>query len=292
MKPAPFVLHRPQSLEAAVSLLAEYHEEGGLVLAGGQSLIPMMALRVAYPPHLIDINDVEGLDDVKTVDNRLLIGATVRHARFQRPIVPDCLGDLLCGVSHHIAHYPIRHRGTFCGSLAHADPSSEWCLVAATLDAEIRLISLGGQRNVPARDFFAGAMTTVREPDEIIVEVTLPLLGTASTYGFYEFNRRAGDFAIGMCLTTFELRDGKMRDVRLAIGGIEENPRRLAGVEAALEGAAPSVEALADAAALASGAVDPMEDATTTADYRRDLTGVVVSRALNAATARAASGGH
>ena len=286
MKPAPFVLHRPQSLEAAVSLLDQYHQEGGLVLAGGQSLIPMMALRVAYPPHLIDINAVQGLDRISTVDGRLVIGATVRHICFQRPVVPGVLGYLLSEACHHIGHYPIRNRGTFCGSLAHADPSSEWCLVATALNAEIRLVSVESDRRVPACEFFAGAMTTVRQSNEIIVEASLPVLSGSSTFGFYEFNRRAGDFALGMCLATFDIRDGKMRQTRVAIGGIEENPRRLADVEAALENVAPEAEIFAHAAALASNAVDPMEDATTTAEYRRDLTAVVVRRALQSAIAR------
>jgi len=285
MKSAPFVLHRPRSLAAAISLLSQYHEEGGLVLAGGQSLIPMMALRVAYPPHLIDINTVEGLDRVATTDDRLVIGATVRHVCFQRPVVSGTLGNLLSEVSRHIGHYPIRNRGTFCGSIAHADPSSEWCLVAITLDAEIRLVSAAADRSVPAREFFSGAMATVRRSNEIIVEVTLPILGGSSTFGFYEFNRRAGDFAIGMCLVTFDLRGGKMHHTRVAIGGIEESPRRLPDVEMALENAAPKAETFAKAAALASNEVDPMEDATTSAEYRRGLTAVVVRRALESAIA-------
>ena len=283
MKSAPFVLHRPRSLEAAVSLLSQYHEEGGLVLAGGQSLIPMMALRVVYPPHLIDINAVEGLDRLATTEGRLVIGATVRHVCFQRPVVPGTLGNLLSEVSRYIGHYPIRNRGTFCGSLAHADPSSEWCLVAIALDADIRLVSAQDDRRVPAREFFSGPMATVRRPDEIIVEATSPVHTASSTYGFYEFSRRAGDFALGMCLVTFDVRGGRMHHARVAIGGIEESPRRLPDVEAALEDAAPSAETFATAAALASNGVNPMEDVTTSAEYRRDLTAVVVRRALEAA---------
>ncbi|MBN9065058.1 MAG: FAD binding domain-containing protein, partial [Rhizobiales bacterium] len=147
MKAAPFTLHRPTTIDEATALLADVAEEGGLVLAGGQSLMPMMALRVAYPPHLVDINAIDTLSRISVADDMLSIGATVRHAAFHRPL-PETgvLGRLLSTVVRHIAHYPIRQRGTFCGSLAHADPASEWCLVAATLDATIVLKSASGTR--------------------------------------------------------------------------------------------------------------------------------------------------
>jgi carbon-monoxide dehydrogenase medium subunit len=289
MKPAPFILHRPKTKEEAVTLLAELGDEGGLVLAGGQSLVPMMALRVAYPPHLVDINGVSEFANLSTEGGRLSIGATIRHARFHRPVEAGCLGELLATVSRHIAHYPIRQRGTFCGSLAHADPASEWCLVARTLDAGIHLASAAGERVVPAEAFFEGAMTTVRNADEILVRATLPILPAGTTFGFYEFNRRAGDFALGMSLVTFGIKDGRMMDVRVGVGGIEENPRRVGPAEAALEGQEPTTEAFEAAAAAAAGDVDPMEDASTSAEYRRDLCAVVVRRALQAALARAAS---
>jgi carbon-monoxide dehydrogenase medium subunit len=188
-------------------------------------------------------------------------------------------------VSRHIAHYPIRMRGTFCGSLAHADPASEWCLVAATLDAEIHLINANGTRMVAARDFFTGAMSTSREADELMVEARLPLLSGQTAFGFYEFNRRGGDFALGMSLATFELRDGRMADVRVGIGGIEEMPGRLDTVEALLEGEAPDDSLFEAAGKAAADVVDPLEDPLTSADYRRDLTAVVVRRALQAADA-------
>ncbi|MEX0405916.1 FAD binding domain-containing protein [Aquibium sp. LZ166] len=286
MKPAPFVLHRPKTLDEALAALAENHEDGGLVLAGGQSLVPMMALRVAYPPHLVDINGVEGLSRLEVEDGRLVIGATVRHAAFHRPVIEGCLGELLADVSRSIAHYPIRKRGTFCGSLAHADPASEWCLVAVTLGAELALASTGGRRTLDAADYLVGAMSTARESDEILLEVRLPLLPPSSTFGFYEFSRRAGDFAIGMSLVSYRIDAGRMRDVRIGLGGIEEISHRMKAAEAVLEGQAPGTEMFAEAAAVAQGNVDPMDDATTSAQYRRDLTGVVIRRALGAALAR------
>jgi carbon-monoxide dehydrogenase medium subunit len=289
MKPAPFTLHSPKTIEDAVAQLAEFADEGGLVLAGGQSLVPMMALRVAYPPHLVDINGIESLRHVRVEEGHLVIGATVRHARFHRPVEDGCLGALLAAVSRNIAHYPIRHRGTFCGSLAHSDPSSEWCLVTRTLDGEMELSSQTGKRVVAAADYFLGAMTTAREPEEILTQVRLPLLPAGSVFGFYEFNRRAGDFAIGMCLAVLELREGVMRNVRIGVGGIEECPRRFAEAEEILEGKKPDEAVINEAAEAAAQAADPLEDAATSAQYRRDLAAVVIRRALNMALASPAA---
>lgn len=288
MKAAPFTLHRPKTLEEAVSILSEVAEDGGLVIAGGQSLTPMMALRVAYPPHLVDINGVQGLDALTVSEDQLVIGATVRHARFHRPVEPGALGRLLSQVVTNIAHYPIRQRGTFCGSLAHADPASEWCLVATTLGATLRLVSASGERLVAAEDFIDGAMTTSREPDEVVAEARLPLLPPNTRFGFYEFNRRAGDFALGMALVAYEWDGAVIRNARVGLGGIEEKARRITAAEEALEGREPGADAFAAAAAATIGDVDAMEDATTSQEYRRDLAGVVVRRALEASTANQA----
>ncbi|MGI9386530.1 MAG: FAD binding domain-containing protein [Methyloligellaceae bacterium] len=285
MKPAPFTLHRPKTLEDAAAILADVADEGGLVLAGGQSLVPMMALRAAYPPDLVDINGIAELGSCRSDDGNLVIGATVRHARFHKPIVENRLGRLLATVSRNISHYPIRMRGTFCGSLAHADPASEWCLVSVTLGAELRLVSVQGARSMAANDFIEGVMTTVKEANEIIAEARLPLLSDDTTFGFYEFNRRAGDFALGMSLVTFALEDGLMTNVRVGIGGIEEIPRRVGAAEVLLEGKTPGDDVFDAAGSAAAQDVDPMQDMATSADYRRDLTAVVVRRALEAAHA-------
>lgn len=286
MKPASFELHRPTTLQEALKLLADVSEEGGLVLAGGQSLVPMMALRVAYPPHLVDINGIESLNRIGVDGDELSIGATVRHATFHRPVVDGPLGQLLADVSRHIAHFPIRKRGTFCGSVSHADPASEWCLVTQTLGGRIRLASAEAERELDAADYFLGAMTTAREADEILVEVRLPLLPQSSTFGFYEFNRRAGDFALGMALVTFDVKDGVVTHPRIGIGGIEELPRRIERAEALLEGCPATDETFERIAAAVREEVDPMDDPSTTADYRRNLSGVVVERALSAAAKR------
>jgi len=285
MKSSPFTLHRPTTVEEAVALLAELADDGALVLAGGQSLVPMMALRVAFPPDLVDINGIGALSRIEATDGYLVIGALARHHDFRHAVAPAPLGALLTEVASHIAHYPIRTRGTFCGSLAHCDPASEWCLTAATFDAEIVLQSASGIRRLPASEFLDGAMSTAREAEELLIEARLPLPNPDSRWGFYEFNRRAGDFAIGAALAGYRLDGGLMRDVRVGLGAIEEVPRRIAEAEAALEGREPSQEVFQAAADAASAAVDPMEDYATSADYRRDLAATVILRALRAADA-------
>ena len=166
MKPAPFVRHVPKTVEEATDMLAEFGPQEGRVLAGGQSLVPIMAFRMARPAHLVDINGVAELARLSRVDDTLSIGAVVRHAAFHRPAVNGQMGRLLANVVRHIAHYPIRTRGTFCGSVAHADPASEWCLMATTLSAQMIATSKRGQRAIKADDFFQGIMTTALEEDE------------------------------------------------------------------------------------------------------------------------------
>jgi carbon-monoxide dehydrogenase medium subunit len=146
MKPAPFIHHAPKTLDEALKTLAAVAVEDGRVLAGGQSLVPIMAFRLAKPAHLVDINEVAGLDQIASDGKILSIGACVRHAAFHKSVIDNPLGNLLAHVARHIAHYPIRMRGTFCGSLAHADPASEWCLTAATLDATMVAKSTRGER--------------------------------------------------------------------------------------------------------------------------------------------------
>jgi carbon-monoxide dehydrogenase medium subunit len=280
MKAAPFRYHAPRTIDEAVTLLAEVAPLDGRVLAGGQSLVPIMAFRLTRPAHLVDINGVEALRRLAVEGERLCIGACVRHAAFHRPVVDGPLGQLLSTVVRHIAHHPIRTRGTFCGSVAHADPASEWCTVAAALDAEIVAQSVRGRRVIPAREFFAGIMNTTLAEDELLTEVRLPLLAPGTRFGFYEFNRRAGDFALAMALAAYRVESGRIVEPRLAVGGAEPHARRIADAEAALPGRAPTAESFADAAERAAASVDPMEDAQTTAEYRRDLVRTVARRAL------------
>jgi carbon-monoxide dehydrogenase medium subunit len=285
VKPAPFVYHAPKTLDDALAHLAEFGPQDGRVLAGGQSLIPMMAFRMARPAHLVDINTVAGLDRLAVEDGVLSVGACVRHAAFHRPVVEGPTGALLSHVVRDIAHYPIRLRGTFCGSLAHADPASEWCLTAVTLGAEIVAASRRGRRVIAADDFFAGLMATALAEDELLLEARLPLLAPDTRCGFYEFSRRAGDYALAMALVTFRLVDGVIADPRIGIGGAEAQPRRIAAAEAVLAGRKPDDESFRAAAEAAADAVEPMEDIHADAEFRLDLVRAVTRRALERAQA-------
>jgi carbon-monoxide dehydrogenase medium subunit len=285
MKPASFRYHAPKTVDEAVALLAEVAADDGRILAGGQSLVPTMAFRLARPGHLVDINGVAALNRIAVADGKLIIGACVRHAAFHRPVCDGPLGKLLTDVVRHIAHYPIRNRGTFCGSLAHADPASEWCLVLAALDGEVLAKSARGERVIAARDFFKGIMTTALRDDELLVEARLPMLPGDTRCGFYEFSRRAGDFALAAAVGVYRLDGGKMVEPRLAVGGAEVNPRRIAEAERALDGAAPGDKAFRAAAAAATAAIAPMEDIINSAEFRRDLVLAVTRRALERAAA-------
>lgn len=283
MKPAPFTYYRPTGLDDAVALLAELAPHDGRVLAGGQSLVPIMAFRLARPAHLIDINTIAALGGLAVRDNQLCIGARVRHSAFHRPVDQGPLCQMLATVVRHIAHYPIRLRGTFCGSLAHADPAAEWCAIAATLDAELVALSTAGERRIPARDFFLSAMETALAPDELLVEARLPILPQDTRFGFAEFSRRAGDYALAMALAVFRLDDGMIVKPRIGIGAVEAVPRRIAAAEVVLRGAVPGIEVFEAAAAAAAEAVDPLEDPQTEALYRRELVQAMVYRALTQA---------
>jgi aerobic carbon-monoxide dehydrogenase medium subunit len=285
VKPAPFAYHAPASVEEAVALLGALAAEDGRILAGGQSLVPTMAFRLAKPAHLIDINGIAALEKLTVEDGSLSIGACVRHAAFHRSVVAGPLGRLLASVARHIAHYPIRLRGTFCGSLAHADPASEWCLVATTLGAEMTAMSTRGTRIIAAADFFAGIMTTELAEDELLVAARLPLLSNDIRFGFCEFSRRAGDYAIAMTLATLRLQNGVIVDARVGVGGAEAFARRIPEAEAALAGRPPEAAALRAAAEAAAEAIEPLEDIQADAAYRRDLVRAMTRRSLAQACA-------
>ena len=285
MKPAAFRYHAPGSLNEAVAILAEVAVEDGRVLAGGQSLVPAMAFRLARPRHLVDVNGIAELGRLFVEDHKLVIGACVRHAAFHGSAVKGPLGQLLSCVVPHIAHYPIRTRGTFCGSLAHADPASEWCLVSATLDAEIVARSLRGERSLSADQFFEWIMTTKLAGDEILTQARLPVLPDDTRFGFYEFSRRAGDYAIAMALVVYRVEGSLIVEPRVGVGGAEGRPRRIAEAESALLGRAPTAHTFHSAADAAAAAIDPMQDIHCSADYRRDLVRTVTRRALERAAA-------
>jgi carbon-monoxide dehydrogenase medium subunit len=284
VKPAAFDYFRPASLSEALVLLAK-HKDDCKILAGGQSLVPAMNFRLARPGVLIDINDLGELDYIRADDRELHIGALTRHAAFHRRVVDGPLGALLSRVAGHIAHYPIRQRGTFAGSLAHADPASEWCLVATTLDATVVAKSPRGERAIAIGDFFNGTFSTDLEPDELLAEVRLPALTQGWRTGFYEFSRRAGDFALGMALAALSIEGGIVKEARLGVGGVSDRAIRLDRLEGALVGQPASPDIIEAVAREAWTSVSPVGDIHASPEYRRDLIATAVKRALSEAAA-------
>jgi aerobic carbon-monoxide dehydrogenase medium subunit len=285
MKPVSFRYFAPGTVDDAVHLLAAHGQEGK-ILAGGQSLVPAMNFRLARPASLIDINRIDALDYVRANGGKLRIGALARHARFEAPITGGALGALLPRVARHIGHLPIRSRGTFCGSIAHADPASEWCLLAATLDAELAVVSRSGQRSVRPNEFFVTALTTTLKPDELLTEISLPLLNNAWRTGFAEFSRRAGDYALAMCAAFLRFEDGRIVEARIGLGGATDRPSRIAAAEAVLIGTDGRPDILRETGNIAAETIDPLEDIHASATFRRDLVRAMVRRALDQALTR------
>ena len=283
MKPARFSYHAPTSIDEAVALLAELAPQDGRILAGGQSLVPTMAFRMARPSHLIDINGIADLATVAVSGEVVTIGACVRHAAFESEAGLGLTGVLLRKVVQNIAHYPIRTRGTFCGSIANADPASEWCCVMAALGGVVVLRSLRGARRIAAADFFQGVMATALEEDELVVAAELPMLKAGTRTGFVEFSRRKGDFAIAMALVTYRLESGLIGEPRVAVGGVEPHARRVPQAEDVLVGRAPQTDVFVEAAEAAAAAIDPMQDITNNEEYRRGLIHTLIQRALESA---------
>jgi len=285
MKPVAFRYFAPGTVDEALDLLAA-HGEDGKILAGGQSLVPAMNFRLARPASLIDINRIAALDYVLADGSKLRIGALARHARFETPIANGALSLLLPRVARHIGHLPIRSRGTFCGSIAHADPASEWCLLAATLDAEFIINGRRGRRMVQPDDFFVTALTTTLEPDELMTEIRLPLLNEAWRTGFAEFSRRAGDYALAMGAVFLRFEDDRVVEARIGVGGATDRPLRITAAEAVLTGTDATPDVLREAENIAAETIDPLEDIHASAAFRRDLVRAMVRRALDQALTR------
>ncbi len=282
MKPAPFEYRAPASAEEATKILAETGDDGR-ILAGGQTLVAAMNFRMARPAVLIDINRVGDLDYLHTEGGTLKIGALTRHVAFEQPVVDGPLSAFLPYVAHHIAHLPIRMRGTFAGSCAHADPAAEWCLVARTLDAEMVARSSKGERVILAADFFVSILTTDLADDELLAEIRLPILDDSWRLGFAEFARRAGDFALTMGLAAAKIADGRIVEAKIGIGAVEDRPVRIDAAEQALVGETPSPQLFETVADIAANTVDPTSDLHASATYRRDLTRAMTRRALQQA---------
>jgi carbon-monoxide dehydrogenase medium subunit len=285
MKPAPFEYRSPATVEEALSLLTE-HGDDAQVLAGGQSLLPMMALRLARPAMLVDVGRIAELGAL-SANGGLHVGAGVSQRRVERSATAAEWCPLLHQAVPFIAHPPIRTRGTIGGSLAHADPAAELPAVAAALDAEVVLRGAGGERIVPADAFFLGYLTTARRSDELLVEVRFPELPAGSATAFLEISRRHGDFALVACAVVVGIDDdGRVSDARVALAGVDTVPVRARGAEAALVGQPAGPDAWKHAGAETSADLRPGSDIHATGEYRRHVAGVLVGRALAAAAAR------
>jgi CO/xanthine dehydrogenase FAD-binding subunit len=271
VKPAPFSYHRARTVAGAVGLLTELGEDAK-VIAGGQSLVAMMNFRLARPEHLIDIARIPGLDTISREGDALRIGALVTH----HAVETAELGldfRVLSDAMRWVGHLPIRTRGTVGGSLAHADATAEWCLLAVLLDAQIVVEGPAGRRSIPAGEFFQGVFTTALEPDELIVEVVFPR--PAPRAALTEYAERRGDFAIVAAAVDLDAP-------RIVLGGVASVPLRVPEAEAVLARGGTTAEA----AEAAAEAIDVRDEPGATAHYRRGLTRTLVTRACTEATAR------
>ncbi|EKP95612.1 FAD binding domain-containing protein [Thermaerobacter subterraneus] len=294
MKPPRFAYHDPRSLDEAVELLGRYGGEAK-VLAGGQSLIPLLNFRLARPAALIDINRIPGLDSLTLAGGRLEAGALVRHRQVERSELVRRHCPLLAEAMGWVGHPAIRQRGTLCGSLAHADPAAEIPAVWVALDGVVRARGPQGEREVPAAEFFLTYFTTTLEPTELVVGAGLPLLPPGAGWAFVEVARRHGDFALAAVAAVVELdAQGRIARARLGLAGVGPVPCRARGAEAYLAGREPGEATWKEAAALVEDEVEPDSDLHASSAYRRQLAGVLARRALDQAARRAvvpASGG-
>jgi len=286
LKAAVFEYHQPASAEAAVEMLAELGEDAK-VLAGGQSLVPVMAMRLGRPEHLVDVNRVAGLGGITRSDGMLRVGALTRHRALERDEAIGRDVPLLARAAPYIGHFQIRNRGTLGGSLAHADPAAELPAVAVALDAGIEARSVRGIRRIPAGGFFVSAFTTVLEPDELVTAVHLPVWGAGSGFAVAELTRRHGDFAIAGAACGMQVADGRITRAAVALFGMGSVPVRAWPAEQALAGAQAAEADLAAIGREAVAALDPPSDVHGSAAYRRRVGAHMVTRALRAALADA-----
>jgi CO/xanthine dehydrogenase FAD-binding subunit len=255
------------------------------ILAGGQSLVPMMNFRLVAPKILLDINRIAGIDQISATPGGLTFGALVRHRMTATDPLVMAQFPVLAQAVTYVAHHTIRNRGTFVGSLCHADPAGEMPMIALLLNAEIELASVRGKRRMSARDFFVGPLLTALEPDEMVTAVDLPTIPPDAGWGFEEFARRHGDYALAAVAVTMSCQAGRARDVRIALTGVGDTPIRIPEAEAVLEG--NDLGRLAAVIDAIRGSIEPNTDLHASSDYRRHLAGVLAGRAVRAAWNRA-----
>jgi carbon-monoxide dehydrogenase medium subunit len=285
MKLPAFDYACPTTLPEAVQLLAAHDD--AKALAGGQSLMPMLAFRLLHPALLVDLRKLAELRGIRITEKGVALGAMVRWRDIEDDARLSTAHPLLTAAVAHVAHYQIRNRGTVGGSIAHADPAAEMPGIAVTCDAEIAVVGTAGTRLIKSADFFTGALTTALAADEIIVEVRLPPWPARRRWGFQEFARRRGDFAMAAAAVFYdEDARGRAANAHVGVIGVADRPLRLAAVEALLDGQTIDEATIAKADAAAAAAVDPPDDIHGSAAYRRALAGTMVERALRQAAAQ------
>lgn len=285
MKPPPFDYHAPKSAAEAIDLLGRYGADARL-LAGGQSLVPLLNFRLSAPAVIVDLNRAADLAYIKEENGRVRMGAMTRQRAIEfSPLVKSRL-PLLAEATRWVGHLPTRTRGTIGGSLAHCDPAAEYPAVAAALDAELVIRGSAGERVVRAAEFFVGFMTTAVQPGEMLVEVRMAAQAPDSGSAFEEFSRRHGDFAIVGIAAMVAVDGDRCRSARLAACGAGPTAMRLRAAEEILEQGGVGERNIDDAAARAAELVDPGADLHASAEYRRHLTRVLTRRALKRAVER------
>ena len=286
MKPAAFDYVIADSIDMAVASLADGGGDAKII-AGGQSLVPMLNFRLLRPSVLIDINRIGDLAFIEEAGKKIRIGALTRHYQLETsPVIARHL-PVLASAMTHVAHLAIRNRGTIGGSLSHADPAAELPMMALLLDAELHIASASGKRTIAARDFFVGALTVDLARDDIVTEIVLPKLPPKTGWGFEEVARRSGDFALAAAAATLTLSAGVISQARIALTGVGATPVRAAEAEALLVGQALEpglIDRIIDAV---RAAIEPDTDLHASSDYRRHLAGVLAGRAVSAAWRRA-----
>lgn len=287
MYPAEFEYFAPQTVDEVLELLTRYGEDAR-ILAGGQSLLPMMKLRIASPRYLIDVNGIDALTGFRQSGDRLVCGALCRHVEIaESPLVRESL-PIMMDAAKSIGDVQVRNRGTLGGSLAHADPAGDWPAVLLALDAEVKITGPHGVRSVRLDEFIVDAYTTLLGPDEMLTEVSVPFSRRPCGGAFVKFERRAGDFAVASIGVQLELDEGeRCRKVAVGLGALGAVPARAQRAENILQGEAASPDLLKEAERLVQGVAQPFEDTRGSVEYKRHLAGVLFRRAFTTALERA-----
>jgi carbon-monoxide dehydrogenase medium subunit len=290
MKPATFDYVLPDSLEAAVEALAAANGDGK-VMAGGQSLMPLLNFRMARPSLIVDLSRIPGLSFIERRDDTVAIGALTRHADLEFSDLIAAKLPVMAAAMPHVAHLAIRNRGTIGGSLSHADPAAELPMLAVFYGATIKVLGPAGRRDVAAEEFFVSALANCLEPEEIVFEIDFPVLTSHTGWAFEEVARRFGDFALACIAVSLERQDGQIADGRVAVMGVADTPLRLREAEQSLRGAAVGPQTAAQFSERVRACLSPPDDIHVSGEYRRNLIGALAEKALLKAWTRAAGAG-